>query len=184
MKFIETELQGLYIIEPRVFEDNRGLFFESFNERVFQEYTGIECDFVQDNHSYSTYGVLRGLHFQKGEHMQAKLVRTISGKVLDIVVDIRKESPTYGKSFSVELSAENRKQLFVPKGFAHGFVVLSDSAEFVYKCDTFYHPASESGIIYNDEQLALDWKVPEKDLIVSDKDLELPKFEEISLETC
>lgn len=178
MKFIETNLRGCYIIEPAIFEDTRGCFFESFNKKKFKEGTGIEVEFVQDNESYSTKGVLRGLHFQKGEYAQAKLVRVTEGVVLDVAVDIRPGSSTFGKHIAVELSAENKRQLFVPKGFAHGFVVLSESARFLYKCDNFYHKEAESGIIYNDKTLGIDWILESEQLIVSDKDLILPNFSE------
>lgn len=174
----ETKLRGCFILEPTVFEDERGYFFESFNEKLFNELTQTNTDFVQDNQSFSTKGVLRGLHYQTGEWSQAKLVRVTSGAVLDVAVDIRKESGTYGQHVSVELSAENKKQLFVPRGFAHGFVVLSDTAEFFYKCDNFYNKASESGIIYNDNALAIDWLLSNNSLIVSEKDADLPAFSE------
>lgn len=173
----ETHLQGCFIIEPMVFEDQRGYFFETFNQHRFYELTGIQVNFVQDNESASTKGVLRGLHYQTGEHAQAKLVRAIEGVVLDIVVDLRKDSKTYGEQFSIELSASNKMQLFVPKGFAHGFIVLSDTAIFSYKCDNYYNKASEGGIIYNDKHLNIDWELPESQFIISDKDLELPTFE-------
>ena len=173
MKVTETSLKGCYIVEPTVFEDERGYFFESFNQEKFQKLTGVQAEFVQDNQSKSSYGVLRGLHFQKGEHAQAKLVRVLSGEVLDVAVDIRENSPTYGEHVAVILSAENKKQFFVPRGFAHGFVVLSDSCEFFYKCDNFYNKASEGGILYNDRQLNIDWMVPEEKLIISEKDMEL-----------
>jgi dTDP-4-dehydrorhamnose 3,5-epimerase len=173
----ETHLQGCFIIETKVFEDQRGYFFETFNQHRFHELTGIQVNFVQDNESASTKGVLRGLHYQTGEHAQAKLVRVIEGVVLDIVVDLRKDSKTYGEQFSIELSASNKMQLFVPKGFAHGFIVLSDTAIFSYKCDNYYNKASEGGIIYNDKHLNIDWELPESQFIISDKDLELPTFE-------
>lgn len=172
----KTNLKDCFILTPRVFEDTRGTFSETFNKKLFTAQTGIEVTFVQDNQSISKYGVVRGLHFQTGDYAQAKLVRVVQGKVLDIVVDLRKESPSFGKSFSVVLSAENKKQLFVPRGFAHGFSVLEEDTIFAYKCDNFYHKESESGIIYNDATLALDWHLDSKDIIVSEKDLELSTF--------
>lgn len=177
MTIRETKLKGCFIIEPKVFEDKRGYFLESFNQNTFSKLIGRHISFVQDNESYSSRGVLRGLHFQRGEHAQAKLVRVIKGKVLDVAVDVRKESPTYGQHVSIELSGENKKQFFVPRGFAHGFVVLSDTALFSYKCDNFYNKASEGGIIYTDAHLDIDWVLPTKDLIVSEKDLVLPTLE-------
>ena len=176
MKAIETKLQGCFILEPRVFNDERGYFFETFNSEVFNEVTGTDTAFVQDNESYSTKGVLRGLHYQTGEHAQAKLVRVVKGNVLDVAVDIRKTSKSYGEYVAVELSEENKKQLFVPRGFAHGFVVLSETAIFSYKCDNFYNKASEGGIIYNDEALNIDWQLPNNELIISEKDVLLPKL--------
>ena len=176
MVAIETKLKGCFIIEPRVFEDERGYFFESFNQQVFEKAIEKKINFVQDNQSYSTKGVLRGLHFQKGEYAQAKLVRVLSGSVLDVAVDIRKGSKTYGEHVAVELSAENKKQLFIPRGFAHGFVVLSNEAHFFYKCDNFYNSSAESGIIYNDKDLKIDWKLGAKELVLSPKDLELPRL--------
>jgi len=172
-------LQDCFILKPRVFEDERGIFFESFNKTNFKALSGIGVDFVQDNQSRSSYGVLRGLHFQKGDMAQAKLVRVIKGKVLDIVVDLRKDSGTFGKHFSIVLEESNYLQLFVPRGFAHGFITLSETSIFAYKCDNFYHKESESGIIYNDATLGLDWHLDKEDLIVSEKDLLLPSFEEV-----
>lgn len=177
MTIRETKLKGCFIIEPKVFEDKRGYFLESFNQNTFSKLIGRHISFVQDNESYSSRGVLRGLHFQRGEHAQAKLVRVIKGKVLDVAVDVRKGSPSYGQHVSIELSGENKKQFFVPRGFAHGFVVLSDTALFSYKCDNFYNKASEGGIIYTDAHLDIDWVLPPKDLIVSEKDLVLPTLE-------
>ncbi|MCS7005777.1 MAG: dTDP-4-dehydrorhamnose 3,5-epimerase [Cytophagales bacterium] len=170
MKFTETPLKGAWIIEPQVFTDERGYFYESFQLNKFEKATGLRPHFIQDNHSLSYYGVLRGLHLQVGEMAQAKLVRVLSGEVLDVIVDVRKDSATFGQYFSIILSAENKKQLFVPRGFAHGFIVLSPSAEFVYKCDNFYSPQHESGIIYNDSDLNIDWKIPKKDIKISQKD--------------
>lgn len=169
MNVIKTTISGLLIVEPRIFKDTRGYFFESFSEREFEELVG-PVRFVQDNESKSTYGVIRGLHFQKPPYTQAKLVRCTQGRVLDVAVDIRKDSPTFGKSFSAVLSEENHLQLFIPKGFAHGFSVLSKTAVFQYKCDEYYHPESESGILYSDPALAIDWLIPEENRIVSPKD--------------
>ena len=176
MKFTETELKDCYIIEPNVFEDDRGYFFESFSQRIFEDQTGLKVSFVQDNQSRSSYGVLRGLHFQTGEHAQAKLVRVLEGEVLDVAVDIRPESRTYLQHVAIKLSAENKRQLFVPRGFAHGMVVLSEKVEFFYKCDNFYNKDSEGGIIYNDPKLKIDWIVKEEELVLSDKDKVLPNI--------
>lgn len=175
MPFIKTEFPGLFIFEPAVFGDSRGYFFESYNEKVFAA-EGINIKFVQDNQSKSAYGVIRGLHYQLNEHAQTKLIRALSGKILDVIVDIRKGSPTYGKVFSAELSAENKKQVLIPKGFAHGFSVLSETAEVLYKCDVFYNKESEAGILYNDPALNIDWKIPADKAIISDKDLVHPHF--------
>lgn len=177
MNFISTKLEGCIVIEPKIFNDERGYFLESFNENTFQKGIGKQIHFVQDNQSYSTKGVLRGLHYQTGDHAQAKLVRVLQGEVLDVVVDLRPGSKTYGEYVSVLLSAENQKQLFIPRGFAHGFLVVSDTATFFYKCDNFYNKESEGGIIYNDGSLNIDWKFPIEELIISDKDLILPKLE-------
>jgi dTDP-4-dehydrorhamnose 3,5-epimerase len=174
MTAIETKLKGCFIIEPKVLEDQRGYFFESFNQNKFNDLIGKNIDFVQDNESFSSKGVLRGLHFQTGEYAQAKLVRVVKGTVLDVVVDIRKDSPTFSKHFSIELSEENKTQLFVPRGFAHGFIVLSDTAIFSYKCDNFYNKSSEQGLRYDDPSLGIDWKLPPNEFIVSEKDLALP----------
>ncbi|WP_299883656.1 dTDP-4-dehydrorhamnose 3,5-epimerase [uncultured Lacinutrix sp.] len=176
MEALETKLKGCFILEPNIFNDKRGYFFESFNQKLFQELTETQTVFLQDNESFSTKGVLRGLHYQTGSYAQAKLVRVVLGKVLDVAVDIRKDSKTFGKHVSVELSAENKKQLFVPRGFAHGFIVLSETAIFSYKCDNYYNKASEAGIIYNDLDLNIDWQLPEKELLVSEKDIILPTF--------
>lgn len=170
MKLIETNIPGLLVIEPDVFRDNRGYFFESFSARKFEELTGLKVDFVQDNESYSGYGTVRGLHFQKGEHAQAKLIRIVSGRVLDVAVDLREGSPTFGHHFSIELTGENHLQIFIPKGFAHGFSVLSEKAVFQYKCDEYYAPQSEAGLLWNDPDLGIDWKLPESEAIVSEKD--------------
>lgn len=173
MKIIPTPLKDLYIIEPAVFIDNRGFFYESFNEKKLHE-TGLKYNFIQDNHSKSSYGVLRGLHYQNDPYAQAKLVRVTQGRVLDIVVDIRKGSPTYLQHFALELSDENKLQLLIPKGFAHGFAVLSQTCEFLYKCDNYYDKASEGGIAYNDPSLNINWMIPEKDIILSEKDTHNP----------
>lgn len=175
MPFIETDFEGLKVFEPKVFEDSRGYFFEAYNQSIF-EAEGIDYNFVQDNQSHSSYGVIRGLHYQLHPHTQTKLVRVLYGKILDVVVDLRQSSKTFGQTFSIELSSDNKKQLLVPQRFAHGFSVLSESATILYKCDTFYNKASERGIIYNDPELAIDWKIPIDKAIVSEKDLELPAF--------
>jgi dTDP-4-dehydrorhamnose 3,5-epimerase len=177
MPFIPTYFPGLLVFEPEVYVDNRGYFFESFNRLVFLQ-AGIDINFVQDNQSFSRYGVIRAMHFQLLPHAQTKLVRVLSGKILDVVLDIRKGSPTYGKHFSIELSDENKKQLFIPKGFAHGFSVLSETAEVLYKCDTFYNKESEAGIRYNDPALGIDWQIPAGKEIISEKDRHLPVFAE------
>lgn len=179
MEITKTKLEGCVILEPRKFHDERGFFFESFNEAKFQELTGTQTKFVQDNQSFSTYGVLRGLHAQAGEHAQAKLVRVLKGEVLDVVVDIRKGSPTFGEHVAVRLSAENSLQLFIPRGFLHGFVVLSETAEFFYKCDNYYNKESERGIVYNDPAINIDWLLPQADLNLSEKDIVLPVLSEI-----
>jgi len=177
MNFIPTKLEGCYIIEPKVIQDERGYFMESFNEKTFQNKIGQEVHFVQDNQSFSSKGVLRGLHYQTGEHAQAKLVRVLQGEVLDVAVDIRPNSPTYGQYESVVLSGENQKQFFVPRGFAHGFLVLSETAIFFYKCDNFYNKESEGGIIYNDKTINIDWEFPFEKLLISDKDKIQPTIE-------
>jgi dTDP-4-dehydrorhamnose 3,5-epimerase len=179
MKATETKLKGCFVIEPSVFNDDRGYFFESYNKEKFEELTGSTVSFVQDNESFSTKGVLRGLHFQKGAHAQAKLVRVTHGEVLDVAVDIRPDSETFLQVVTERLSAENKKQLFVPRGFAHGFIVLSNTVVFNYKCDNFYNKASEGGIIYNDETLHIDWLLDSKDFLVSEKDLVLPTVKEL-----
>lgn len=180
MEIQETGLKDCLIIKPRVFEDPRGYFFESFNKKTFEEQTGLSGNFVQDNQSFSSYGVIRGLHAQSGEFAQAKLVRVLKGEVLDVAVDARPGSPTYGKHISVKLSAENHLQLYVPRGFLHGFSVLSETAEFFYKCDNFYNKASELGVIYNDKDLAIDWMIPDDKAAVSDKDLILNNFSSLT----
>jgi len=177
----ETKLKDCFVIEPKVFHDERGYFFENFNQENFNNTIGAKIRFVQDNESFSYRGVLRGLHYQVGKHAQSKLVRVIKGRVLDVAVDIRKESQTFGEYVSIELSESNKKQLFIPKGFAHGFIVLSDSAIFVYKCDNYYNKASEEGILYNDPTINIDWKFPESKLILSEKDINLPTLDKAKL---
>lgn len=177
MIFTPTHPEGCFIIEPNVIKDDRGYFMESFNQERFEKGTGVSINFVQDNQSYSTKGVLRGLHYQTGSHAQAKLVRVLQGEVLDVAVDIRPGSKTYGQHVSVVLSAQNNKQLFIPRGFAHGFLVLSDTATFFYKCDNLYNKESEGGIMYNDPAIGIDWGMAAESLIISDKDLVLPNLE-------
>jgi len=181
MTATETKLKGCFIIEPSVLNDPRGYFFESFNQSKFNELIGKTIDFVQDNESFSSKGVLRGLHFQTGAYAQAKLVRVVKGTVLDVVVDMRKESPTFSKHFSIELSEDNKRQLFVPRGFAHGFIVLSETAIFSYKCDNFYNKESEQGLRYDDPSLGIDWMLPASEFIISEKDLVLPTLSNITL---
>lgn len=181
MNFIETALEGVVIIEPRLFRDKRGYFFESYSKAAF-EAVGLHYDFVQDNQSKSSYGTVRGLHFQKGEHAQAKLVRVLEGTVLDVAVDIRSASPSYGQYVAVELSAENNRQLLIPRGFAHGFSVLSDTAVFAYKCDNLYCREFEGGIRFDDPTLAIDWRIDLDKALTSDKDKQYPYFTEF--ESC
>jgi dTDP-4-dehydrorhamnose 3,5-epimerase len=169
MPFIKTQFPGLLVFEPKVFEDNRGYFFESYNQKIFSE-EGIEINFVQDNQARSSFGVVRGLHFQKEPFAQTKLIRVLSGKIIDVAVDIRKNSPTYGNAYTILLSAENKKQLLVPKGFAHGYSVVSETAEVFYKCDEFYQKESEGGISWNDPALKIDWQIPFDKITVSEKD--------------
>ena len=173
MNVIKTDIEGVLIIEPKVFGDSRGYFYESYSQRDFEENVG-RVNFVQDNQSFSHYGVLRGLHFQNPPYTQSKLVRVIQGKVVDVAVDIRKGSPTYGKYVAVELTGENHRQFFIPKGFAHGFVVLSETALFQYKCDEFYHPEAEGAIMWNDPELAIEWPVKAEDIELSEKDKHHP----------
>jgi dTDP-4-dehydrorhamnose 3,5-epimerase len=180
MQVEETKLKDCFIVKDTLFKDPRGYFFESFNQQKFNELTGLNVQFVQDNQSKSTKGVLRGLHFQLGSHAQAKLVRVLEGKVLDVAVDIRPNSKTFGEHIAIELTADNETQLFVPRGFAHGFVVLSNSATFFYKCDNYYHKLSEGGIIFNDPKLAINWHLPIEDLLLSEKDLLLKNLNDIS----
>jgi len=175
MSFTATPLPGVIIFEPQVFSDGRGFFFESYNRRLFGDHH-ISNDFVQDNQSFSVYGVIRGLHYQLEPYAQAKLVRVLQGKILDVVVDLRKGSPGFGRPYCIELSAENRKQIFIPKGVAHGFSVLSETAELSYKCDQFYHKPSESGIRYDDASLKIDWQIPAGQELISEKDVQLPAF--------
>ena len=174
MNIIKTGIEGPIIIEPRIFGDNRGYFFESFNSREFAEKTGLNINFVQDNESKSRYGVLRGLHFQLPPYTQSKLVRVVKGRVLDVAVDIRKGSPTYGKYVSCEMTEENHRQFFVPKGFAHGFCVLSEEAVFQYKCDEFYHPEAEGAIAWNDPEIAIQRPISSNEVILSEKDMHHP----------
>lgn len=177
MPVLETNIPGLLVFEPRVHHDDRGYFFESYNRRTWAE-AGVQIDFVQDNQARSCKGVLRGLHYQIGEAAQAKLVRVTEGEVLDVAVDVREDSPTYGQWYSILLSAENKKQLLVPRGFAHGYVVLSDTAEFFYKCDNYYSKAHEGGIRYDDPTLLIDWQFNLAEVLVSEKDVVLPRFGE------
>jgi len=177
MPFHKTEFPGLLVFEPTVFQDNRGYFFESYNEKSFRN-ENIDLRFVQDNESSSSFGVVRGLHYQLNPHAQTKLVRVLSGTILDVAVDIRENSPTFSKAFSIELSSENKKQLLIPPGFAHGFSVLSERAEVFYKCDSFYSKESETGIRYNDPLLNINWKIPAEKIIVSEKDQQLPLLAE------
>ena len=176
MEVKTTAIEGVLIIEPTVFGDERGYFFESFNEREFREKTGIDVKFIQDNESKSRYGVLRGLHFQKAPYEQAKLVRVVKGRVLDVAVDIRKGSPTFGRYTAVELTGDNHRQCFIPSGFAHGFCVLSDEAVFQYKCDEFYHPEAEDAIAWDDPDIAIEWPIPVDDIILSEKDKHHPRL--------
>lgn len=177
MQILPTPLKDCFIIEPRVFEDDRGSFFESFNQQTFKAHTGLDIRFVQDNQSISQQGAIRGLHFQEGDFAQAKLIRVAQGQVLDVVVDLRPQSETYLQKFSYLLSGDNNHQLFVPRGFAHGFATLSEKAIFVYKCDNYYDKASERGILYKDSTLDIDWQIPTSKAIISEKDKELPNLE-------
>ncbi|MDT8418623.1 MAG: dTDP-4-dehydrorhamnose 3,5-epimerase [Lutibacter sp.] len=181
MNFSKTKIPDVILCEPTIFKDERGYFFESFNQKVFEKHLGKTIYFCQDNEAKSTKGVLRGLHYQLPPYAQSKLVRVISGKVLDIAVDIRRSSATFGKYVAIELSGENKHQLFVPAGFAHGYVVLSDEAVFSYKVDKYYHKASEKGIIFNDAALQIDWKLPLNELIISEKDKIQPAFNKSEL---
>ncbi|MBE6244336.1 MAG: dTDP-4-dehydrorhamnose 3,5-epimerase [Bacteroidales bacterium] len=176
MEIIKTDIEGVLILKPHIFGDARGYFYESYNKKLLSDLAPEIPEFVQDNQSYSTYGVVRGLHFQKAPYAQAKLVRVVSGKVLDVAVDLRAGSPTFGKHVSVELSGENHLQFFIPEGFAHGFSVLSHEVVFQYKCSSFYNKESEGGIIFNDPDLGIDWGIPQKDMILSPKDKVHPTF--------
>ena len=177
MECIRTEIKDCFIIKPTVFSDNRGYFFESFNEQKFNQITGLDIHFVQDNQAKSDRGILRGLHFQNGEHAQAKLVRVLQGKVIDVAVDLRKDSPTYLQHVAVELSAENNLQLFVPRGFAHGYSVLEDNTIFCYKCDNYYNKEAEGGVFYADPKLNINWQLNEDEIILSEKDKHLMNLE-------
>ena len=181
MQIRHTPIKGCFIIQPKIFKDERGYFYESFNKKQFERLTGQCVNFVQDNQSISSKGVLRGLHFQKGEFAQAKLVRVTKGAVQDVVVDLRPNSKTFRNHFSIKLTEENKTQLFIPRGLAHGFLVLENDTIFSYKCDNFYNKKAESGIIYNDKSLAINWNQLETDFIISEKDLNLPKFKEVEL---
>ncbi len=178
MNIISTALADVYIIEPKVFADERGYFFESYNQHAFTK-AGLNYTFIQDNQSKSCYGTIRGLHFQKGEHAQAKLVRVLEGAVLDVAVDLRKNSPTFGQYIALKLSADNNLQLLIPRGFAHGFSVLSETAIFTYKCDNVYNKESEGGVLYCDPALHIDWQIPEADVLLSEKDKVNPLFADI-----
>lgn len=175
MKVTDTKINGLLVIEPKVYKDNRGYFFESFNSSKLPVEVA-QIDWVQENESFSTKGVLRGLHFQIGTMAQSKLVRVIAGSIYDVAVDVRKDSPSFGQWFGIHLNGENKKQLFIPRGFAHGFVVLSETATFLYKCDNFYAPEAEGGVIYNDPQLGIEWPIDTEEMIISEKDRNLPSL--------
>ncbi|MEP7253139.1 MAG: dTDP-4-dehydrorhamnose 3,5-epimerase [Ginsengibacter sp.] len=177
MPFEKTDFPGLLVYTPKIFEDRRGYFFESYNQKAFSA-DDVDIVFIQDNQASSSFGVIRGLHFQKSPFAQTKLIRCLRGSIIDVAVDIRKDSPTYGKTYSIELSAENKKQLFIPKGFAHGYSVISETAEVFYKCDTFYHKESEGGIAWNDPSLKIDWRIPAEKAIISDKDTIYPVLSE------
>ncbi len=179
MHISETQLKGCYILEPEIFEDERGMFFESYKKNEFERVTGQNINFVQHNHSVSRRGVLRGLHLQTGEHAQSKLITVVKGEVLDVVVDFREDSKTFGQHFTLRLSGSNKKSIFIPKGMAHGFLTFSEEAIFTYQCDAYYHPASESGILYSDESLNIDWEYPKEALVLSEKDKKLPTVKEL-----
>lgn len=181
MKITETQLKGCFIIEPKIHVDDRGFFFESYHKTLFEEAIEKTIDFVQDNISISKKGVLRGLHYQTGVHSQAKLVQVLKGEVLDVIVDLRKKSSTFGQHFKLKLSSENRKSIFIPKGMAHGFLALTEEVIFTYKCDGYYHLPSEAGIIYNDPDLQIDWEFEETDMILSEKDLKLPLWKDLNI---
>ena len=177
MKVIETGFKGLVLLEPKVFGDNRGYFMESYNSKVLKS-LGLDAEFIQDNQSSSKYGVVRGLHYQNAPYAQTKLVRVLSGTILDVVVDLRKDQPTFGKPYAIEISAENKRQIYVPRGFAHGFSVLSEAAEILYKCDNYYHPEAEGGVLYNDPALRIDWGVKQELISLSEKDKKNPVLAE------
>lgn len=179
MNIIQTKLPGVLIIEPDVFGDDRGYFYESFNKKRFQELTGIDVNFIQDNESRSRYGVVRGLHFQKGEFAQTKLVHVAQGKILDVVVDIRRDSPTFGQYIATELSDSNHRQLYIPRGYAHGFSVLSEEAIFQYKCDNYYAPQAEGGVFWSDPDIGIDWQLPMDVITLSEKDKKHPLLKDI-----
>lgn len=182
MQIVKTFIDGLFVVEPTILEDQRGYFFESFNEASFNTATGIKVRFIQDNESKSKRGVLRGLHFQRAPYAQAKLVSVVRGRVLDVAVDIRKDSSTFGKYVMTELSGDNHRQMFIPKGFAHGYVVLEDDTIFQYKCDEYYHPEAEGSVAWNDPQIGIDWGVNECDIILSDKDKLSPLLSNLTIE--
>lgn len=177
MKLIETGVKGLVLLEPKVFGDSRGYFMESFNAKTLKS-LGLDAEFIQDNQSSSKHGVVRGLHYQNAPYAQTKLVRVLSGTILDVVVDLRREEPTFGEHYAIEISAENKRQIYVPKGFAHGFSVLSDAAEILYKCDNYYHPEAEGGVLYNDPALKIDWGVKQELISLSEKDKKNPVLAE------
>jgi len=179
VKITETYLKGCFIVQPEVYTDDRGAFFESYQKSKLEAELGFSIDFIQDNQSFSKKNVLRGLHFQEGEHSQAKLVRVVKGEVLDVVVDLRKDSSTFGQHFKKILSDENQTMIFIPKGMAHGFLSISDEVIFIYKCDNYYNKASEKGIIYNDETLNIDWEQSHENIVISEKDTLLPTFKEL-----
>ena len=181
MTITKTNIEGCIVIDPTIFEDDRGVFFESYNKKNLERYLGKEIDFVQDNHSISNKGVIRGLHYQKEPYSQIKLVRVIQGEVIDVVVDMRKNSKTFGEYFKIRLSGDNKKMLFVPGGLAHGFLALKDNTVFLYKCDQYYNKEAEGGIIYDDPDLGINWEFPKDQLILSEKDKELPLFKNLQL---
>lgn len=179
MLITEIHLNGCYVLEPKIFEDERGIFFESYKKNEFEKVTGQSIDFVQHNQSISKRGVLRGLHLQTGQHAQSKLITVVMGEILDVIVDVRKDSKTFGHHFKLKLSGSNKKSIFIPKGMAHGFLTLSEEAIFAYYCDGYYHPESESGILYSDDALNIDWEYPKEELILSEKDRNLPTLKEL-----
>ena len=181
MNIIETIFEGCFVLKPKIHEDKRGLFFESYQKNRLEEGIGKQINFVQDNISVSKKGVLRGLHYQTGEHAQAKLAQVLKGEVIDVVVDLRKRSKTFGKHFKLKLSSDNRMAIFIPKGIAHGFLALTDEVIFAYKCDQYYNPKAERGIVYNDQDLNIEWELPKYQINLSAKDLDLPSFKQLSL---